>query len=161
VIARILFRLSPALIAGACAAGACDPGNAGFFGGIGCSAGSGYQQRTATLQTASANAQQDAASSQSNAVYEQQNAVGARAQVAALRHQISDMQRDQALLRQRLASAQVRRGAQDADLQRVRMHVDSLDAQLRAAQAGPEPDAAQVQRLNARRNAVLLEAEAL
>jgi hypothetical protein len=149
------------LIAGACAAGACDPGNAGFFGGIGCSAGSGYQQRTSTLNAASANAQQDAASSQANAAYEQRNAEGARAQVVALRHQISDMQQDQALLRQRLVSAELRRGAQDTDLQRVRMHVHLLDGQLRAAQARPAPDAAEVQHLKAQMQEESEEAAAL
>lgn len=158
--ARIALRLSPVLLASACAASQCDPGSAGFFGGIGCSAGS-YQQRTMTLQSQSVVAQHGAALSEANATYEEQTASAAQADVAELRRRVEDMQRGQAALRRRLNAAQARRGAQDAEVQRARENLNALDAQLRAAQSGPAPNAAQVQHLDAQRQAVLAELGAL
>ena len=161
MIGRMLLWLSPALLAGACAAGQCDPGNAGFFSGIGCAAGSGYTQRTTDLQNTSAAAQGMASQSEASAAYEERSATAAQAETARLRKQVADMQRGQASLRRQLAAAQVRRGAQDAAVQQAQAHLSALDQQLHAAQAGPAPDAAQLQRLNAQRQAVLAELGAL
>lgn len=158
--ARVALRLSPVLLASACAASQCDPGSAGFFGGIGCSAGS-YQQRTTILQSQSAVAQRGAALSEANASYEQQTASAARGEVAELRRQVENMQRGQAALRRQLAAAQLRRGAQDSAVQRARENLNALDAHLRAAQSGPAPNAAQVQHLDVQRQAVLAELSAL
>ena len=67
------------------------------------------------------------------------------------------MQRGQAELRRRLAAAESRRGAQDAEVQRARESLNALEAQLRAAQSAPTPNAGQVQHLDAQRQAVLAE----
>jgi chromosome segregation ATPase len=156
MIARILLRLSPALVAGACAASQCDPGSAGFFGGVGCAVGSGgYQQRTATLQNMSASAQQNAALSEANAAFEERNATAAQAQTAALKRQVAQMQAGQADLRRRLAAAAQRRGTQDAAYQRAQANVNALEAQLRLVQNSASPNPPEVQRLNAQRQAVL------
>ena len=142
----------------ACAPGQCDPGSAGFFGGIGCSAG-GYAQRTQSLQGSLAYQQQQSmAASQENAVA-QRDAASAQAEEASLRRRVSDMQRGQVALRRQLEAAQARRGASDPALQRAATDLNSLDTQLRSTQSSP--DAASVNRLQQQRQAILAEIGAL
>jgi hypothetical protein len=155
------LNLLPLLILGACSAGACDPGNAGFFGGIGCSAGNGYQQRTVGLQNASAAARQDADLSESRAAAEARNAEVAQAQLAALHKEIADMQRSQDVLRQKLTAAQKRRGAEDTEYLQAKAHLAALDQRLHAVQSTPNPDSTSVQRLVAAQQALLAECGAL
>lgn len=137
MIARLLFRLSPLLIVCACSAGACDPGSAGFFDGLACSAGNGYQQRTVALNHASYSAQRGAASSAANAAYEERNATAARGQLATLRGEVDDMERGRASLHRQLMAAQARWGAQDMAIQAARANVNAYEAKLRTAQADP------------------------
>ncbi len=142
----------------ACAPGQCDPGSAGFFGGIGCSGGA-YAQRTQSLQGSLAYQQQQSmAASQENALA-QRDAANAQAQEASLRRRVGEMQRGQADLRRQLAAAQARRGASDAALQRATTDLNSLDNQLRATPS--TPDAAAVNRLQQQRQAILAEIGAL
>lgn len=75
------------LLAGCSSAQECDPDQTGLFSGIGCSVGSGYNQRSQNLQN-------QLGSEQRNASTQQQNAVQAHQQVSDLQNSIEKRRND-------------------------------------------------------------------
>jgi chromosome segregation ATPase len=130
-----------------CTAAQCDPTQADFFSGVGCSVGSGYGQRTNALQNTLASEQSRDIAARQEAAQQQRIAAASEADLAALQRRVSEMQRNQAKLRQQLAQAQQRRGAQDATLQQARGELDRLDRKIGEQQASRSPDAATVKQL--------------
>jgi hypothetical protein len=143
------------LALGGCSAAQCDPSQADFFSGIGCTGGGGYAQRTKALQNTLATEQTWGMAALQQAGEQEQAAAAAEAEAEVLRRKISDMQRSQVELRQKLAAAQQRRGAQPAYLQRARRELDQLDTKLREQQTGVSPDPATMRQIERDQNQLL------
>jgi hypothetical protein len=139
-----------------CAAGGCDPGSAGFFSGIGCSAGGGYNQRSTSLQQQAGYEQGIAAQAAQGSAVARADADAAESQELALRRQVTLIQSGNADLQRRLVAARARRGASDQQYQAAQAHLSQLEEQTKAQLAG-SPDPAEVARLQQSRRALLAE----
>lgn len=145
------------LALGSCTTAQCDPSRADFFSGVGCSVGSGYNQRTSTLQNTLATEQTRDVTARQEAIQQQRIAASSEADLAALQRRVHEMQRNQAKLHQQLAQVQQHRGAQDATLQQARRELDQLDRKIREQQTSPMPDATTVKQLQDAQNKLVEE----
>jgi predicted RNase H-like nuclease (RuvC/YqgF family) len=143
------------LALGGCSAAQCDPSRADFFSGVGCSVGGGYGQRTGALQNTLSTEQSRDIAAREEAGQQEHIAAASEAEAQSLQRRVDEMQRSQAKLRQQLAAAQQRRGAQDSTLQKARRDVDQLDRKIREQQVSPSPDAAAVRQLERDQNQLL------
>ena len=113
----------------ACTPQQCDPSQAGFFSGIGCAASGSYATRSQYQQVELA--QQRAAAAQNR---DQAQEEGARASQALLtrdqtRQRLVAVDRQNAQLRTRLASARTRDGVDQARLDAAQAELDALGRQ--------------------------------
>ncbi|MFT8417259.1 MAG: hypothetical protein ABF636_00315 [Acetobacter sp.] len=98
-----MIGLVPMALLAACSAQQCDPNHADLFTGIGCSAGSGYQQRTATLNTQRDLLRAEAEQAQDNATAAQNKAAIAQNSVTQERARLQAFKNKNAALRKQLS----------------------------------------------------------
>jgi hypothetical protein len=137
--------LLPLFMLAGCSASQCDPNNAGLFTGIGCSAGSGYADRTNTLTTEADSAKAQSQQAYQGAIAAQQSDYQANAQVKALRAQLSAMNQQVNADQANLASLHASNAAQAAKVAAVQKEIDQLQSQIASQQSQPSPQ--EVQRL--------------
>ena len=142
------------LVAG-CAAAQCNPGSAGFFSGIGCAVGSGYQDRTAALTAQAQHSRLNAAFYNGQADQARQAEAAANAELAHERGQLARMEQAQRALAHRLAAARAGNGLTAAQLAKARRQLAALRRATRAQAAAPAPDPAEIARLKARQQHLL------
>lgn len=100
---RRMIGLVPITLLAACSAQQCDPNHADLFTGIGCSAGDGYQQRTATLNTQRDFLRMEAEQAQNNATAAQNNAAIAQNSVTQAAARLQAFKNKNAALRKQLS----------------------------------------------------------
>ncbi len=154
---RSAVLLGAAGLLAACSAEQCDTSRMtpDLFTGLGCEVGGGFsaQERIRSDQLNSARAnlsiQQNAAA---NAQADAANAVQAKAEAQA---RLETLESSNATLRRRLTAAQQRAGADRAAISRAQAELDALERDRARVQAAPQPNAADVQALQARHDALL------
>lgn len=83
----------------------CNPDQTGFFSGIGCSVGSGYQNRTQNLQNQLGSEQQNAAQQQQQAKQAYQQANQLQSSIAERKNELSKIDSQAWTVRQKLQKA--------------------------------------------------------
>jgi chromosome segregation ATPase len=151
MIARLAAALSLAALAG-CAAGSCDPSQAGFFSGIGCEASGAYGARNQMQRSALAQSRSQALQEEAGAGQAQSEAASAEASLNERRRQLDTLDRETASLRARLGRL---RGSNRVDQGRLAVARAQLDElQRRRAALPASASEAQIEELERKRTAL-------
>lgn len=128
---RLLVLAAAAALAG-CAAGNCDPSQAGFLSGIGCEASGSYTSRNQTQQSILAQQRAAALQERAGASAAQSDAVSAQLTADQRRRRLGTLDRETGQLRARLASLRARGTADEAQLGQAQSELDNLQRQRAA-----------------------------
>lgn len=148
----VSLLLSVGLLA-ACAAQNCDPDHTDLFTGAGCAMGGGYSARTADFRQQLQYSSAQAAAAHQRAQQAAAEARQAQVDVTTRQSQLKALSQETAALKYRLASAQASRSLSQAQLQKARAEL----ASLQQLQTNPPTDSsvAEIKARQARLNALM------
>ncbi|AAU91654.1 putative lipoprotein [Methylococcus capsulatus str. Bath] len=118
-----------------CATTDCDPGQGGFFRGLGCSASGSYGQRQQQMQASLDREQQTQAGLQSRYAQANQAAIESDAQRQAAEEEYAGLQRDIDALNARLAQSKSKKKDLSREIRSVQNQLDLLKADTMSPRA--------------------------
>lgn len=115
----------------------CNPDQAGFFSGIGCSVGGGYQNRTQNLQNQLGTEQQNAVAQQQRAQQSYQQANQLQDSIAQRRNELSKIDSQAWTVRQKIQQAKANHSLTSKELQSKEKQLAAYNAKRAKVSANP------------------------
>lgn len=125
------------LLAGCSSTQDCNPDQAGFFSGIGCSVGGGYQNRTQNLQNQLGAEQQNAAQQQQRAQQSYQQANQLQDNIAQRRNELSKIDSQAWAVRQKIQQAKANHSLTTKELQTKEKQLAAYNAKRAKVSTNP------------------------
>lgn len=116
------------LLTGCSSTQSCNPDQTGFFSGIGCSVGSGYQNRTQNLQNQLGSEQQNAAQQEQQAKQSYQQANQLQSSIAERRNELSKIDSQAWTVRQKLQKAKANHSLTSQELKQKEKQLATYNA---------------------------------
>jgi len=136
-----------------CAAGNCDPSQAGFISGIGCETSGAYSQRNQMQQAQLASSRASVLAERANAAEAQDDAAMSQAALRDRQQRLRAVDSQNVTLRRRLAALRANNSVDQSRLAAAQGQLDELNR--RRADVGTVPDDASVRDLEAQQRRLL------